>query len=71
MSSSSEDRLRDAKPDRTSSMEPGSAVWSSTDVPAAADPYEVSKSVRSNYKYIGDAYDRLQATADEWEINDP
>jgi hypothetical protein len=70
MSSASENQLRDGKSARASTMESGSAVWSSTHIPDEQDPYEVSKSVRSNYSYIGDAYDRSQAIADQWEIND-
>jgi hypothetical protein len=71
MSASSGDHLRDGKSARASTMDSGSAVWSSTHIPDEEDPYEVSKSVRSNYSYIGDAYDRTQTTADQWEINDP
>jgi hypothetical protein len=71
MSSSSSDAPLKGKLSRApTSVEAGWAVWSSTDVPAEADPYEASKSTRNNYEIIGDAYDRNQNTANEWELPD-
>jgi hypothetical protein len=70
MSSSSERGSR--RPSKTATIEVGSAVWSSVNTPPSGDdPYKSAKSLRDNYKYIGDAYDRNQDVANEWETNDP
>jgi hypothetical protein len=69
MSSSSKERER--RPSKSATIEIGSAVWSSVNTPSGADPYKTAKSLRDNYKYIGDAYDRNQDVANEWETKDP
>jgi hypothetical protein len=70
MSSSSEHGSQ--KPSKTTTIEIGSAVWSSVNTPPSGDdPYKSAKSLRDNYKNIGDAYDRNQDVATEWETNDP
>jgi hypothetical protein len=64
MSSSTEKNM-----DKPMTTGTGFAAWSSR-IPrkdGLADDY---KSLRDNYKYMGDAYNRRQDTADAWETKD-
>ncbi|KAL5121807.1 hypothetical protein ACEQ8H_000022 [Pleosporales sp. CAS-2024a] len=50
----------------------GFAVWSSVNTLSGHhDPYMTAKSLRDNYQYIGDAYNRNHNVAHQWESLNP
>lgn len=59
------------KPTKSASAGRGFATWSSNGIPEDNEIEDAKTSyqkLRDNYEHIGDAYDRNQHTANEWEI---